>query len=151
MTLKKIFILLILAILTNCDYEPIYKDNNDFNLLIKKIHLVGEKKIDRRISNALNLESNNKIKNGHEIKINSQKKVDIVSKDKTGNASVFKITINVNVLLKKEDKMIKEKNFSSSFTYNTKVNKFSLSQYQKNIEANLIKSIAEEIFIFLNS
>ena len=75
MTLKKIFILLILAILTNCDYEPIYKDNNDFNLLIKKIHLVGEKKIDRRISNALNLESNNKIKNGHEIKINSQKKL----------------------------------------------------------------------------
>ena len=151
MTIKKIFILLLLAILTNCDYEPIYKDNNDFNLLIKKIHLVGEKKIDRRISNALNLESNNKIKNGHEIEIKSQKKVDIVSKDKTGNASVFKITINVNVLLKKEDKMIKEKNFSSSFTYNTKVNKFSLSQYQKNIEANLIKSIAEEIFIFLNS
>ena len=140
-----------LVILTNCDYEPIYKDNNDFSLLIKKIHLIGEKKIDRKISNALNLESNNEIKNGHEIEINSRKKVDIVSKDKTGNASVFKITINVNVLLEKENKMIKEKNFSSSFTYNTKANKFNLSQYQKNIEANLIRAIAEEIFIFLNS
>ena len=151
MTIKKIFILLILVILTNCDYEPIYKNNNDSNLLIKKIHLIGEKKIDRKISNALNIESNNEIKNGHEIKINSQKKVDIVSKVITGNASVFKITINVNVLLEKENKMIKEKNFSSSFTYNTKANKFNLSQYQKNIEANLIRAIAEEIFIFLNS
>ena len=30
-------------------------------------------------------------------------------------------------------------------------NKFDLSQYQKNIETNLIDQIAEEIRIFLNS
>ena len=45
----------------------------------------------------------------------------------------------------------REKNFVSSFTYNNIENKFDLSQYQKNIEANLIQKLKEEIVIFLKS
>ena len=48
-----------------------------------------------------------------------------------------------------ENKIIKSKDFSSSFTYNNIENKFDLTQYQKSIELNLINKISEEIFIFL--
>ena len=58
----------------------------------------------------------------------------------------------VNVSLNdNKDKTIKQKKFSVSFSYNTVQNKFELSQYQKNIELNLIDEISEKIFIYLKS
>ena len=147
--IKKIFIALIIITLTSCDYEPIYSKKNSTNILIDKIELNGNKKIDRTISSALNLE-NNKIESGYTLIITSEKKLEIVSKDKTGNASAFKTTINVKILLNKDDEIFKEKSFGESFTYNNMKNKFELSEYQKNIEINLVNKISKEIFVFLN-
>ena len=50
-----------------------------------------------------------------------------------------------------EKLIIKQKEFVSTFTYNASDNKFNLSQYQKNIELNLINEISEKIFIYLRS
>ena len=147
--IKKIFIALIIITLTSCDYEPIYSKKNSTNILIDKIELNGNKKIDRTISSALNLE-NSKIESGYTLIITSEKKLEIVSKDKTGNASAFKTTINVKILLNKDDEIFKEKSFGESFTYNNMRNKFELSEYQKNIEINLVNKISKEIFVFLN-
>jgi len=147
--IKKIFIALIIITLTSCDYEPIYSKKNSTNILIDKIELNGNKKIDRTVLSALNLE-NNKIESGYTLIITSEKKLEIVSKDKTGNASAFKTTINVKILLNKDDEIFKEKSFGESFTYNNMKNKFELSEYQKNIEINLVNKIAKEIFVFLN-
>ncbi len=55
----------------------------------------------------------------------------------------------VNLLLSGDEKIVKKKQFSEDFTYNNNQNKFELSQYQKNIEMNLINEITEKIFIFL--
>jgi|TARA_B110000285_G_scaffold5474_1_gene5809 hypothetical protein len=147
--IKKIFIALIIITLTSCDYEPIYSKKNSTNILIDKIELNGNKKIDRTISSALNLE-NSKIESGYTLIITSEKKLEIVSKDKTGNASAFKTTINVKILLNKDDEIFKEKSFGESFTYNNMKNKFELAEYQKNIEINLVNKISKEIFVFLN-
>ena len=48
-----------------------------------------------------------------------------------------------------DNEEFKQKDFTSNFTYNNIENKFDFSQYQKNIEINLINGIIEEIFIFL--
>tara|TARA_B100000795_G_C22739362_1_gene414646 strand:+ start:95 stop:280 length:186 start_codon:yes stop_codon:yes gene_type:complete len=59
------------------------------------------------------------------------------------------MTLMVNLLLSGDEKIVKKKQFSEDFTYNNNQNKFELSQYQKNIEMNLINEITEKIFIFL--
>ena len=76
--------------------------------------------------------------------------VEIVSKNKKSNATNYRTTINVELSLNNENKIIKTKIFSNSFTYNNNSNKFELAQYQKNIEKNLTNKIAEEIIVFLN-
>ena len=76
--------------------------------------------------------------------------LDIVSKDKAGNISIYRTTISVDVSLKENNKVFKERNFISSFTYNNLDNKFDLSRYQKNVEIDLINKVSEEILIFLN-
>ena len=46
--------------------------------------------------------------------------------------------------LKQNEKLIKERNFSSSFTYNNSENNHDLLQYQRTIEINLTNKIFEK-------
>ena len=152
MIVKKIFFLILVFSLSSCGYEPIFLKQNDLNKLIKNLELSGDKNINRKIISFLSLKENLEKQTGYSLKLNSNKILEIVSKEKTGNTSIYRTTINVNVSLDDEDgKPIKQKEFSSNFTYNNMKNKFDLSEYQKNIDVNLLNKITEEIFIFLNS
>jgi len=152
-TKKFIFIIIFFAI-TNCGYQAIFSNQNDLDFSIKKIKLEGNKKIGRKIINLTSLKENNNKRYAYNLILSSEKKIEIVSKDKSKNASIYKTTIDVYFTLKdpnNQDKIFKTKNFTSSFSYNNMSNKFDLSQYQKNIELNLIDIISQEIIIFLNS
>ena len=150
--LKKTSILLILCFLFSCGYQPLYLKNNDLRDHISSVKLEGDKKINRTIISFLNLKENKDIKIGNELTLSRKKKIEVISKDKAGNPSTFRSILMVNVSLNdNKDKTIKQKKFSVSFSYNTVQNKFELSQYQKNIELNLIDEISEKIFIYLKS
>ena len=149
--IKKIFIILSLTLLTSCGFEAIYSSKNDSKILIKNIQIdEGNKKINRKIVSALDLKTSDE-KNAYNLLLSSNKKIDIVSKDTTGTASVYKTTIEIKISLIENNKIKRKKSFESSFTYNNLDNKFDLSEYRKNIETNLIQKLTEEIFIFLKS
>ena len=153
MTIKKLTLILIFLAITGCGYEPIYSKKDTLNISINKIEFEGEKKINRKIISLADLKVNNNKQYSYTVNLNSKKISEIIAKDKSGNASIFRTTINVILTLKdpKDNNQItKKKSFSSSFTYNNIENKFELKQYQKNTEENLIKKISKEIFIFLN-
>ena len=94
------------------------------------------------------LKENKNIESGYTLILNSRKTIDIVSKDKKGDPSVYKTTIIVEFTLNDEKLNIKQKEFNSSFKRRSNQSKFDLSQYQKNIELNLINEISENIFIY---
>ena len=148
MIIKKLILISILFLLTSCGYEKIYSKKNDTAISIKKIELEGNKKISRKIISLTNLRENNNKNYTYNLTLVSNKTIEAVSKNKSGNISVYKTTINVEFYLKDpndKNKIIKQKKFNSSFSYNNIDNKFDLSQYQRNIEENLINKIAEEI------
>ena len=146
--IKKIFFYILLFSLGNCGYEPLYLQKTDLNEKIKSFQITGDKKINRGIISSLNLKNQDKSE-GFELIINSRKEVQTVSKDESGNSSVYKTLITVKISLIDTDKVTKEKTFTTQFTYNNIKNKFDLSQYQKEIEINLINEIVEEIIVFL--
>ena len=146
--IKKIFVLILLFSLQSCGYEAMYLKKIDFKEKIKSFETLGDKKINRNIISSLNLKNQNKTK-GYKLIINSSKTLQIISKDKAGNSSVYKTLIVVKVSLIDNGETLKEKIFSEQFTYNNIQNKFSLSQYQKEIEINLINKIIDEVIIFL--
>ncbi|MBD1157286.1 hypothetical protein IDH10_03885 [Pelagibacterales bacterium SAG-MED20] len=149
--IKKIVIFLLITTLMSCGYTPIYLKKNNFNLSIKEYELLGEKKINRQIVSLLNLKKDDKEKSQYTLKLNSQKILEDVAKDKTGKVTIYKLILNVDVELSENEKLIKEKNFIKSFIFKNSDNKFDLMQYQKNIENNLINKLSEEIIIFLNT
>jgi hypothetical protein len=146
--MKKISIILLFLMLTNCGYDAIYSKNNSLNVLVNKIETSGNKNINRIIVSSIKVEEK---KAGYQIKLVSTKNSEVVSKDGTGNASIYRTTIIVDFLLSDQAKTIKQKKFSASFTYSNIKNKFDLKQYQKNVEVNLINKITEEIFTFLKT
>jgi len=149
--LKKCLLIFLVFTLFSCGYEPLYIKKGAPNLKIKSLVMEGDKKINRKISPIFNLKENENKETGYQLKLNSEKKIEVVSKDKIGNPSVYRTTITVNLYIFDDNKIIKSKIFLTSFTYNSNKNKFDLSQYQKSIEENLINEIIEKIFIFLRS
>lgn len=147
---KNIIILLLITTLTSCGYEPIYLKKNNLDLSIKDYELLGDKAINRKIVSLLNLKKSNKEKSWYTLKLDSKKLIESVAKNKAGDTTIFKLTLNIELILSQNDKLVKEKNFITSFTYNNIKNKFDLLQYQKNIEKNLIDKLAEEITIYLS-
>ena len=60
------------------------------------------------------------------------------------------VLLNINVFNKNNNKINKTRIFSESFNYSNDSNKFSLKQYEKNIEDTLIDKIVEESIMYLS-
>ena len=148
--IKKITIYFIAIIfLSNCGFKPIYL-NNEVNFYLSKIEVSGEKSINNQIASSLKIYKNKKNKdNKFFINVSSTKEKKIVAKDSKGNASSFKLTINSQIMVVKNDKVEKSKEFSEEFIYNNSNKKFELKQYEKNIQENLTNKIIENIILYL--
>jgi len=155
MNIKKIFFVVIIFAITNCGYQPIHLSKSTPNFKINEITEEGDKAINRKILSKTNLRNKTEAEAEAEynLTIKSLKKNEITSRDTNGNALTYKVSIQVDLVLSNpEDSTIifKQKSFNSSFSYNDKESKFSLSQYVKTIESDLIGRISKDIRIFLN-
>ena len=154
MIFKKTFFILVFMAIASCEYQPILSKKDNYKISIDKIISNGDKGINRKIISFLSIEKEQKKNYQYDLNLISNKNIEIVAKDKAGNTTIFKITINVNLSLtdpNNQNKVYKNKNFIKSFTYNNMKNKFDLSQYVKSIESNLIDGIGMDISIFLSS
>ena len=148
---KKITIIISFLLLLSCGYKPIFSSSKS-NFSITEIKLFGDIKIGSKIKKNLNIYKNVENKNiFYRLKINSDQKKNVVSKDAKGDPKIFEIQISVDLTILENNKIKNKKNFKESFTYNNSTNKFSLKQYEKNIEENLIEKIGEKIIIYLYS
>ena len=147
---KLIYIVIALFVLNNCGYTPIHSSkNNNFYIDISQ---KNRSKLNSKIENNIKKFSNQNNENTIQIEISSNKKINIISKDKKGDPSRFNMTISltINILNKNNYEINKTKSFTEKFDYNNNSNKFSLKQYEKDIEDNLINKVIERSIIYLS-
>lgn len=91
---KKIFSLLIIILLSSCGYSPLYNDQKDadFKIIIKD--KVGDKYINNLISIEIKKISKNNSEKTIYVSINTNYEKKIISKNKQGSASDYKIEIS---------------------------------------------------------
>lgn len=147
---KSILLILLFFILANCGFEPIYSSKKS-NFNIGEIKITNKNKFNSMIKNNLKNISNNESQNKFDLIINSEKKRIISSKDTKGNPQLLTMIISVEVQIIKDNVIKNKKNFSQDFSYSNNSNKFSLGQYEKDIEKNLINKIIENINTYLLS
>ena len=147
---KSILLILLFFILANCGFEPIYSSKKS-NFNIGEIKITNKNKFNSIIKNNLKNISNNESQNKFDLIINSEKKRIISSKDAKGNPQLLTMIISVEVQIIKDNVIKNKKIFSQDFSYSNTSNKFSLTQYEKDIEKNLINKIIENINTYLLS
>lgn len=147
---KSILLILLFFILANCGFEPIYSSKKS-NFNIGEIKITNKNKFNSIIKNNLKNISNNESQNKFDLIINSEKKRIISSKDTKGNPQLLTMIISVEVQIIKDNVIKNQKNFTQNFSYSNNSNKFSLAQYEKDIEKNLINKIIENINTYLLS
>ena len=143
--MKKITLTLILFLmLTSCGYKAIYSNKN-LNLNIIKIEKIKKNKLNLTIEKRLNNFSNKQALNKISLKIDAEKEIKVVSKNMQGNPSRYQMIIKLNIdVIDNQNKKI-NKNITQDFSYNTNSNRFTLSQYEIEIEEVLINKIIDEL------
>ena len=148
---KKITIIISFLLLLSCGYKPIFSSSKT-NFSITEVKLFGKINIGSKIKKNLNIYKNVENKSiFYSLKINSDQKKSVVSKDEKGDPKIFEIQVLIDLTILENNKIKNKKNFKESFTYNNSTNKFSLKQYEKNIVENLIEQTVAKIIIYLYS
>jgi len=147
---KSILLILLFFILANCGFKPIYSTKKS-NVNIGEIKITSKNKFNSILKNNLKNISNSESQNKFDLIINSEKKRIISSKDTKGNPQLLTMIISVEVQIIKDNVIKNQKNFTQNFSYSNNSNKFSLAQYEKDIEKNLINKIIENINTYLLS
>ena len=144
--MKKIFVLFLF--ITACGYQPLYinKNSNSFS----KIEFIGDKRIAREILNFASLIENSNSTNKSVIVLNVSENTIATSRDSKGKVTSYKTYITTIIEIKNNKKIIKNKKFEESFSYNNLDNKYDLSNYRKDVQRNLARKIAEDLIIFIN-
>ena len=130
--------------LTSCGYRAIYSNKN-LNLNIIKIENIKKNKLNLTIEKKLNNFSNNQALNKISLKINAEKKIKVISKDMQGNPSRYQMIVKLNIIIVDDQNKKINRNITQRFSYNSNSNRFTLSQYEKEIEEVLINKIIDEL------
>ena len=148
---KSIKYFFIFIFLYSCGYSPVYEINQKLNFGLDKITYSGDKNIGREIEKNLEKFKNIETENIFDANFVSSKKQEVATKNKKGNPSSFKLTIEVELnLSNKTNKKTFEKNFTREATFDSMDNKFELNQYANNIERNMIFKILQDMNMFFN-
>ena len=141
-----IFFLIPIVLLYGCGFEAVYSVKNT-NFRFSEIKTNDETVSAILKNNLSNYYSSDLEKTDFKIKINLEQSRNIKSKNKKGEALVYSIVINGEILIYRNEKLESTFNVNEFFDYQNTSNKFDLSEYEENIRRNLTSKISNELII----
>ena len=146
--IRFLVVILLTVSLNNCSYEPILSTENlDFHFA--KISSKGNEKINNIIEKNLSLKK--RIGKRYEIFFTTKKSKEIVSSNEKGDATIYKLKVNLDYVLKHEGNELLVNTISKETTYNNITDKFELTQREENIIDNLSNNISSEILMAIRT
>jgi len=148
--IKKIFLFLVILItFSNCGFSPISKKNLNLNYNI----IVEETQGDAEINNLIKMQLENYSLTSSDkklsINIRSDYDKEIIGKDAKGNASDFRLKINSNFTIIK-DQNNKQFFISKNFVMKKLNQNFQQLNYENEIKKNLTKAVVDELMKEIN-
>ena len=149
--MKKInCILILLFLLSGCDYEPIYSvKDNKFSII--NFEIKNKNSLTAQITKSLRVYKNLEGQRQYNLEIEAKKNKVITSKDSRGNIKSYRLVIVCNYKVFEKGKSTKFKKIIQSFNFNNSDNKFELKKYEVSIQKDLMGKIIENIVLDLYS
>jgi len=148
--MKKYYLLIIFLLFAQCDYKPIYSQNNQ-NFGIKIIEF-NENRSNKILATKL---KNYSYKKDYvllyELKLLSSENKLVLSKDTKGDPLLLSLQINLKMEVYKENKLITKKEYGEQFNYQNLSKKFELNSYESEIRSNIYNKMISKILIDLTN
>jgi hypothetical protein len=144
----KKYLFIILLLFTQCDYKPIYSQNNQ-NFGIKIIEF-NENRSNKIL--ATRLKNYSYKKNNlflYELKLLTSENKLILSKDTKGDPLLLGLKINLKIEVYEKGKLITKKEYNEQFNYQNLSKKFELNSYESEIRLNIYDKMISKILIDL--
>ena len=146
--MKKYFFLIILLLFTQCDYKPIYSQNNhNFGIKIIEFNENRKNKILATRLNNYSYKKNNIFL--YELNLATTENKLILSKDTKGDPLLLGLKINLKIEVYEKDKLITKKEYNEQFNYQNLSKKFELNSYENEIRLNIYDKMISKILIDL--
>ena len=146
--MKKYYLFIMLLFFTQCDYKPIYSQNNqNFGIKIIEFNENRSNKIlATRLKNYSHKKNNIFL---YELKLLTSENKLILSKDTGGNPLLFRLKIDLKIEIFEEEQLISTKKYSEQFNYQNLSKKFELDSYENEIRTNIYNKMISKILIDL--
>ena len=144
----KKYLFIILLLFNQCDYKPIYSQNNQ-NFGIKIIEF-NENRSNKIL--ATRLKNYSYKKNNlflYELKLLTSENKLILSKDTKGDPLILGLKINLKIEVYEKNKLITKKEYNEQFNYQNLNKKFELNSYENEIRNNIYNKMMSKILIDL--
>tara|TARA_B100000902_G_scaffold120237_1_gene120572 strand:+ start:780 stop:1232 length:453 start_codon:yes stop_codon:yes gene_type:complete len=143
--MKKISLLIIVILLiSNCGYTPIYHNENNPKIKINIINIQGDKKINNLLISNIKKVSRSDFEKEFDIKINTSFNKIIIAKDTKGVASDYQLKVisTFEILKDNEKKII---SFQEQINIKHNSNLFEQKKYENSIKITFTKSIIDKL------
>ena len=151
--LKKIIFPVLFLFLSSCGFEAIHSKKNvvNYNFFISELTTNGNRDVNIKIREKLINYTLSEQGKGLILKISSDTKKVVVTKDSAGDPTSFKYTviIDIEVMMKNDLKTYYQ--IVESFNYNNTTNKFDLKRYEREIINNLAEIVSQKLIYKLSS
>ena len=147
--IRKTFLLsLAFLFFSSCGYSQIYSSKN-LNFSINNIEK-DNNLLNNRFAEMIQGIGDENNENKINISIESNKKLEIKSKDSKGNPLIYQLNIFLKIKIL-DPINPKEKEFIEDTSFNNNDDKFELSNYQAELEEILIRKLVEQTIVYLSS
>ena len=141
-------LIIFIFLLHGCGYQSIHSVNKD-DIAVIKFETSGSDEVSKNlIRNFKKFQNNKEAKKYYEVSTNANVTKSINSK---GKAETYSLRVSINLIVKKDNKTIQEKQFVEKTNYNSLDNKFELKQYENIIIQGQTNKIINRINAFLRS
>jgi len=148
--IRLVNLIFLILLLSGCAYEPILlKKNYDFNFV--EINANGEPKINEIITNRLANNTKTSSDTDYKIFFQSVKDKKVISSNKKGDPTIYKITVKLKYKIMQNNKAIIENEIIKQTTYNNIDDKFELLKKEENMIKNLSEKFADDILYRLQN
>ena len=146
--MKKYYLFIMLLLLTQCDYKPIYSQNNqNFGIKIIEFNKNRSNKILAERLKNYSYKKNNLIL--YQLKLLTSEDKLILSKDTKGDPLLLGLKINLKIEVYEKDKLVTKKEYNEQFNYQNLSKKFELNSYESEIRLNIYDKMISKILIDL--
>ena len=142
--MKNIAIFNFVLFLSHCGYSSIYKNQKSLDFQLNIIKTEGDYEMNNLIKNEIKLYTNIDSQKIYNIKINTDYKKEVLTKNSSGVITDYNLstTSEVSINLKDQTKIFE---FEESINIKNQSDTFEQNVYERNIKRNFASSIREKL------